>query len=231
MHHLIFNDISFPCWFSINLCFDLIFFPFHFWWLEVIVSFCSVFRFQGLSVATSCACCAKSEILSSCLEGKAAISESSQAVSKGHLFCYTANVCSKFFMGRCGLSSHAGAESSESEDNLEDGFSELETRASADANEDELISEPEFDDDNAVGEPSQSALELLDTETDFGDKRSLRKGGHSELFIAIATPGVSVHSVLDKWVAEGKDLEREEFLLAMFNLRKRRMYAVALQVI
>ncbi|KAK1548979.1 hypothetical protein Q3G72_015654 [Acer saccharum] len=53
----------------------------------------------------------------------------------------------------------------------------------------------------------------------------------SDLFKAIvSSPPLSVHSVLDKWVKEGKDLSREEIASAMLNLRKRRMYGRALQL-
>ncbi|XP_057999972.1 pentatricopeptide repeat-containing protein At1g80270, mitochondrial-like isoform X2 [Hevea brasiliensis] len=144
-------------------------------------------------------------------------------------------------MVRQSMSSQAGAESSESEDDLEDGFSELETPASDNAieernavggNEDELVSEPELSDDNDdVGEHSQNAMELLDTEADSDEKASMKKKVASELFRAIiSAPGLSINGVLDKWVEEGKDLDRAEILLVMLDLRKRRMYGRALQL-
>ena len=135
-------------------------------------------------------------------------------------------------MEKRGFASQAGAESSESDDDLEDEFSELETPLSANesvVNVDQLISD---DDINDIGEPSQNALELSDNETDLAEKKLPRKKAPSELFKAIiSAPGVSVHSVLDKWVAEGKDLDQFEISNAMFYLRKRRLFGRALQVI
>ncbi|XP_028103697.1 pentatricopeptide repeat-containing protein At1g80270, mitochondrial-like, partial [Camellia sinensis] len=136
--------------------------------------------------------------------------------------------------------------SAQEEDDLEDGFSELETAASAadvvqdsnvdDLNEDQLISEPELseeedDGDDGVEEP-QNELELFDIEAEVTEKRPPQKRASSALFKAImAAPGLSVQSALDKWVEEGNDLNRLEIALAMLNLRKRRMYGRALQVI
>ncbi|XP_028057795.1 pentatricopeptide repeat-containing protein At1g80270, mitochondrial-like [Camellia sinensis] len=124
-------------------------------------------------------------------------------------------------MGCCSFSSQADTKSSaQEEDDLEDGFSELETAASAadvvqdsnvdDLNEDQLISEPELseeeDDGDGVEEP-QNDLELFDTEVEVTEKRPPQKRASSALFKAImAAPGLSVQSALDKWVEEGNDL-------------------------
>ena len=201
------------------------------------IFFCSVSRFRGLSVGTSRVCCAK--IVSSYAEGNAALVKSPQPVSQSPQFHHSTNVGSKFYLEKRGFASQAGAENSGSDDDLEDGFSELETPANANestvnvlaGNEDQLISEPELSDDD-IGEPSQNALELSDNETDSLEKSLPRKRATTELFNAIVSaPDVSVQSVLDKWVAEGKDLDRLEISNAMINLRKRRMFGKALQVI
>lgn len=138
------------------------------------------------------------------------------------------------------LSSRAGARSSGEEDELEDGFSELESPPkikpiqTADLEDDELfISDPLTDDDDrdSAG-PSQNDLDLSETAVDVDETRPLNRRAHSELFQAImSSPGLSIHNVLDKWVREGKDLNRSEISLTMFNLRKRRLYGRALQVI
>ena len=138
-----------------------------------------------------------------------------------------------FYMVRCGLSSQAGAKSSGEEDDLEDGFSELEktdrANAAGDNDDDELISEPDFSDDDV--EPSKDELEISDTETDLNQKTPSRKRVASALFNAIvAAPGLSVNNALDKWVEEGNEIDRGEVFLAMLNLRKLRMYGRALQV-
>lgn len=137
-------------------------------------------------------------------------------------------------MDRRSFSSQAGAESSGEKDDLEDGFSELETLPSAEASqhEDELISEPELSEDEEEVEPSQHELELSENGADSIEKRSPRKRNVSELFKAIlAFPGFSVHGALDKWVKAGNDLNRAEISLAMFHFRKRQMFGRALQVI
>lgn len=208
----------------------------------MIIFCCSVSRFRGLSVGTSRGCCAKSEIVSSYVEGKVVTVKSPQPVSQSPRFHHSTNVGSKFYLEKRGFASQAGAENSGSDDDLEDGFSELETPANANestvnalaGNEDQLISEPELsdDDNDDIGEPSQNALELSDNETESVVKSSPRKRATTELFNAIVSaPDVSVQSVLDKWVAEGKDLDRLEISNAMINLRKRRMFGRALQVI
>ncbi|KAB5511167.1 hypothetical protein DKX38_030175 [Salix brachista] len=203
---------------------------------ESVIFFCSVSRFRGLNVGTSRVCCAK--IVSSYVEGNAALVKSPQPVSQSPRFHHSTNVGSKFYLEKRGFASQAGAENSGPDDDLEDGFSELETPANANestvnvlaGNEDQLISEPELSDDD-IGEPSQNALELSDNETDSVEKSLPRKRATTELFNAIVSaPDVSVQSVLDKWVAEGKDLDRLENSNAMINLRKRRMFGKALQL-
>ncbi|XP_028122223.1 pentatricopeptide repeat-containing protein At1g80270, mitochondrial-like [Camellia sinensis] len=205
-------------------------------------------RNRGFSIKTSRASCVKSKVTSCYLDDKASNGDSCLVISDGCMslkrFYSSAHGSPKFLMGTCSFSSQADTKSSaQEEDDLEDGFSELETPASADMiqdsnvdgeNEDELISEPELseeeDDDDGVEEP-QNELELSDTEADVTEKRSPPKRAFSTLFQAIVdAPGLSVQSTLDKYVEEGNDLSRSEISLAMLNLRKRRMYVRALQL-
>ncbi|KAI7990583.1 Pentatricopeptide repeat-containing protein [Camellia lanceoleosa] len=205
-------------------------------------------RNRGFSIKTSRASCVKSKVTSSYLDDKASNGDSCLVISDGCMslkrFYSSAHGSPKFLMGTCSFSSQADTKSSaQEEDDLEDGFSELETPASADMvqdsnvdgeNEDELISEPELseeeDDDDGVEEP-QNELELSDTEADVTEKRSPPKRAFSTLFQAIVdAPGLSVQGTLDKYVEEGNDLSRSEISLAMLNLRKRRMYVRALQL-
>ncbi|CAL5390876.1 unnamed protein product [Camellia sinensis] len=192
--------------------------------------------------------CAKSEVASCCLDVKASNVDSRLVASDGCIslkrFYSAAHGSPNFFMGCCSFSSQADTKSSaQEEDDLEDGFSELETAASAadvvqdsnvdDLNEDQLISEPELseeeDDGDGVEEP-QNELELFDTEAKVTEKRPPQKRASSALFKAImAAPGLSVQSALDKWVEEGNELNRPKIALAMLNLRKCRMYGRALQ--
>ncbi|KDP29250.1 hypothetical protein JCGZ_16639 [Jatropha curcas] len=195
-------------------------------------------KFRGLTVVTSRVCCAKSEIYSGHSEGNITTSESPQVVYERCLFYHTANVWSNISMGKRSLSSEAGSKSNESDTDLDDGFSELETPASVgsnavDGNADELVSEPELsdnDDDEEIGEHSQNETGCLDTIATSAQKTKIDKRVTPELAkTIIAAPG-AIHGVLDKWVEEGKSLDRAEISLAMLNLRKRRMYVKALQL-
>lgn len=197
-------------------------------------------RERRFSIGTFRACFADSEVSITHIQDKATIFESPQLISDICMplkrFYHTDRASVNQFMCRRGLSSEAGTKSSGEEDDLEEGFSELETAASTDAvrhinaeDEDELISEPEFSDVDA--EPSQNELELSDTENDPSRGRPSTKGTASSLFKAImASPGLSVNNALDKWVEEGNELSRAEISMAMFNFRKLRLYGRALQV-
>lgn len=184
--------------------------------------------------------------MASCyLDDKVSNGDSCLAISEGYLslkrFYRASHGSPRPFVGWCSFSSQADSESStQEEDDLEDGFSELETPANADvqvnhvdeANEDELISEPELsedEDDDAEG--PQNELELSDIEAAIAKKRSAQWKASSALFDAIMrAPGLSVQSALDNWVEGGSELTRPEIALAMLNLRKRKMYGRALQV-
>ncbi|XP_022147790.1 pentatricopeptide repeat-containing protein At1g80270, mitochondrial-like [Momordica charantia] len=143
---------------------------------------------------------------------------------------------SGLYISSHGLSSQAGAENSGEEDDLEDGFSELETPPStsslgdnkaADDNEEGLISGTEVEDDDD-DDGTQNELDLPEVETELVEKISTKRAP-SALFKAIFNAPGSVASALDKWVSEGKDLSRADISLAMLNLRRRRMFGKALQ--
>ncbi|KAG6694445.1 hypothetical protein I3842_09G048700 [Carya illinoinensis] len=198
-------------------------------------------RSRGFSIGTSHVSCVKLEMPSTYIEDdKIGTLESPREpydrFQPLKRFCHPTYDSLKFFVGRHSFSSQAGAKSS-GEDDLEDGFSELETPSSVEVNQDvedesddESSSEPELADDD-VEEASQIELELSDIETDPREKKTPRKRAQSALFKAIlAASGSSFHNVLDKWVEEGNELSRAEISLAMLNLRRRRMYGRALQL-
>ncbi|XP_050381682.1 pentatricopeptide repeat-containing protein At1g80270, mitochondrial-like [Argentina anserina] len=201
-------------------------------------------RKQGFSIGTSQACCANLEIPLAFIQEKPCFLESPQSVSGEYLpskrFYYTTDILSKLSVDIRSLSSHAGTKSSGEDDDLEDGFSELETPPTAEAiqvsntdneSEDALVSGPEVSDDEEDIGPSQNELELSESESDPHGKRSPRRRLDSALFKAIMEfPGLSVHSALDKWVGEGNDLSRADISLAMIHLRRRKMFGRALQV-
>lgn len=134
---------------------------------------------------------------------------------------YGTNDC---FPGRCMFSSQAGAtDSGQEEDDLDDGFSELESspvslgEADVEVNKDELISESELSDEDS------DELDLYD-EKESADKRS-----SLSLFKAVMNSS-SVEKFMDKWIEDGNELLKGDINFVMYNLRKRRMYGRALQL-
>jgi hypothetical protein len=120
---------------------------------------------------------------------------------------------------------------------LEEGFSELEETPVGDEGEKLLDSDTELSDgsvseESDIEEPhNELELPLSHNEDEILEVK-IRRRAESELFKAImAAPGHTIHTALDKWVEEGKELSRQEISLAMVNLRKRKMYGRALQVI
>ncbi|EOA39953.1 hypothetical protein CARUB_v10008643mg [Capsella rubella] len=121
--------------------------------------------------------------------------------------------------GRRSLSSDARAKTAgeEDEEELENGNSDLATpdQTSGDS-EDE-------------GDTEGAELELLVPGSEAG--KLVVGSRSSELFKAIVSvSGVAVASALDKWIEEGKEINRTELANAMLELRKRRMYGRALQM-
>ncbi|KAM0981398.1 hypothetical protein TB1_013753 [Malus domestica] len=201
-------------------------------------------RNQAFNIGTSRACCANLELPITDRHEDVCFLESCKSLPDGRLpskrLYHTTHVSWNFFTGTRSLSSQAGAKSTGEEDDLEDGFSELETPSSAEAipessakdeNEDELISEPELSEVEEDVKPSQHEMELSETETDPSEKRSPKKGNTLALYKAILScPGTSIHGALDKWVEEGNEIDRAEVSMAMLNFRRRQMYGRALQL-
>ncbi|KAL5067077.1 hypothetical protein RYX36_017964 [Vicia faba] len=157
-------------------------------------------------------------------------------LSKGQTFYRTGNAFQQFTLSRRELSSQADASSKKDEDEdgddddddmeVEDQLTEL------DADGDGVESETDLADGEEDGGKPQDELELSDTESDPPEKKSKSGKSRSELFKAVVNvSGLSVESALDKWVAKGKELSRKEISLALLNLRKRKMYGKALQVL
>lgn len=203
------------------------------------------FRNQRFSIRASSTGFTDSEPPITCTQDRANSFDSSELtpnVCKSfNGFCRRKHVSANLYLVRRSLSSQAGAKSSDREDELENGFSELEgtDRSKAvkdtnllDENADELIAEPDFsevDDDDA--EVSKNDLGISDTETDLSERLHTEKTADSALFRAIAdAPGYSVRDALNKWVEEGNEVDRGEIYVVMLSLRKARMYARALQV-
>ncbi|KAM0947914.1 putative tetratricopeptide-like helical domain superfamily, pentacotripeptide-repeat region of PRORP [Dioscorea sansibarensis] len=143
------------------------------------------------------------------------------------------------FLGSRNLSSHAGTKSSDSENDLEDGFSELDAPPGTDSIKDighkeddcDLVSESDASEED-FAEDVESLVGLSDTETDADGEKAAKEKSSSPLFkIIMDAPHSSVDSTLDKWVEEGNALGRGEIAVVVLNLRKRRLYVKALQFV
>ena len=189
---------------------------------------CIVCRSQGFNLGASRASCVK--LLPTAYgEDEAGIHESSQITCSRVLstktFYRTGYSSLSFTVSRRELSSQADTSSTKDDDDLEEELSEQETHGN------NVEAEMDLADDDEDVEKPHNELELSDTEVDPTEKKSQGRKAQSELFMAIINaPGLSVHSALDKWIEEGKELSRQEISLALVNLRKRKMYGRALQV-
>ncbi|RDX73461.1 Pentatricopeptide repeat-containing protein, mitochondrial, partial [Mucuna pruriens] len=185
-------------------------------------------RARGFNARASCVKLTRT----SCVEEESGISESRGVTYGGFLSPKTRyhsghSASLNFTVRRRELSSSSTKE----DDDLEDGFSELETPA-GDGNESDnlLISDTDLSDDGekegGVEEPHNEIDEVAK------EKEKPRRGRvESELFKEILNArGISIHLALDKWLEDGNELTREEVSLAMVNLRKRKMFGRALQL-
>nr|XP_043610075.1 pentatricopeptide repeat-containing protein At1g80270, mitochondrial-like [Erigeron canadensis] len=125
-----------------------------------------------------------------------------------------------------GFSSVAGTKSSDEEDDdLEDGFSELEA-SSTDVTE-KKIDEAE-NDDELISEREASEEE----DNDIAPEKPQRpRRVFSQFFKAINdSPNVPVRNTLDKWLEKEESVSRADVSSAIFELRRRRMLDKALQL-
>ncbi|WVZ07919.1 hypothetical protein V8G54_021265 [Vigna mungo] len=167
-----------------------------------------------------------------CVEEEGGITESHE-ITYGGLLLWNKRFHSEqsasldFTVWRRGFSSSSTKE----DDDLEDGFSELDTPAD-DENEignllasDAGQSDDDSDEEN-VEEPHNEVDEVVK------EKGKPHRGRvQSELFNEIMhAPGLSIGVVVDNWLAEGNELTRDEVSHAMFLLRRLKMFGRALQV-
>ncbi|XP_020274534.1 pentatricopeptide repeat-containing protein At1g80270, mitochondrial-like isoform X3 [Asparagus officinalis] len=131
------------------------------------------------------------------------------------------------FLWTRNLSSQAGTKSGDVEDELKDGFSDLDGPHEIDKSEDVVIDKEDVDMDipeEELDESAEGALGLLDETKSSGKKKALSK-------ILIETPRMSINSALEKWASEGKPFGRTEISATLLNLRRRRLWGKALQFI
>lgn len=204
-------------------------------------------RNREISLGSFRAGCARVELTSCYLNNGVVLNEHAPAISDWFLSSnkrYHHKQCEsfKFYNGRHHFSSHAGMKSSEDDDDLEDGFSELETTASANEiqssktpgeSDNELISESGISDGDSDDEVSglKDELELSDAAAEGSKKKIEPKKDFVRLLKAIMNaPGLSIKSVLDKWVKDGNEVNKSDIIILNSNLRRRKMYGRALQV-
>ncbi|CAO2192716.1 unnamed protein product [Urochloa humidicola] len=125
------------------------------------------------------------------------------------------------------FSSQAGASSGNNDDALEDGFSDLEVPPDADKKDAGLTSEDSSDEDAA------DEIGLPDVDADAKpEKAGMNRASDSTLLKAVLeTPRHEVPKALKKWVNEGNVLDRGELFFVLLNLRRRRWFDKALQVL
>ncbi|CAA0812836.1 Pentatricopeptide repeat-containing protein -mitochondrial [Striga hermonthica] len=127
-------------------------------------------------------------------------------------------------MGVRSFASGAGAKSTqEDDDDLDDGFSELETPVDSADGDDDLAKS-----DLSEEEDLQTELEALG---DVAEKISSKKRGLSAMTKTIldSPSSMSLSKVLDEWVGEGNEVNQTEAALTMLHLRKRRLFGKALE--
>ncbi|XP_074567587.1 pentatricopeptide repeat-containing protein At1g80270, mitochondrial-like [Curcuma longa] len=139
----------------------------------------------------------------------------------------------KSFLWSRYLSSQAGANSSDRENDLEDGFSGRSADSvdgSGKEDDEDLISE--VGESEEYDEAEENSLGLGDVEANQGGVKKGARRPLSQLFKIIkGTPRRSVISALDKYVEEGNPLGQAEISLTLHNLRRRRLHSMALQFV
>ncbi|KAJ8503879.1 hypothetical protein OPV22_004765 [Ensete ventricosum] len=195
-------------------------------------------RVQNCSILLARACCADSVLSRNSLAHEEGHHDKSFSITgssvMSKLYSSERLYHTKSFLWCRNLSSHAGVRSGQNDDDLEDGFSDLEVPPEDDAmvgpeekeDDEELMSEEETN--NAAAD----ALSLLDSETDVSVEKKTERTVELPLSkIIIEAPRYLLNGTLDKWVEEGNPLGRGKFSLVILKLRKRRLYGKALQFV
>ncbi|CAL4957163.1 unnamed protein product [Urochloa decumbens] len=133
---------------------------------------------------------------------------------------------SQFALSRS-FSSQAGASSGNKDDALEDGFSDLEVPPGADKKDAGLTSEDSSDEDAAdeIGLPDVDAGAKP-------EKEHMNRTSDSILLKAmLETPRHGVTKALEKWAKDGNTLDRGGLFFVLLNLRRRKWFGKALQLL
>ncbi|XP_073034093.1 pentatricopeptide repeat-containing protein At1g80270, mitochondrial-like [Primulina eburnea] len=195
---------------------------------------------RGLSYGVSQICCVTSQNstrhLENCYSGFA---EPQEKLLDGFLSTvrfYNTSTFKSYTEMRT-FSSQTGPKCSrEDDDDLEDGFSDLETphvlvqeTVSGDENSDGPTSELELSEE-VDADDLQKELEVLRSETVVGETKSTKKRATSAMTRVILSTPSSISEILDKWVKEGNKVTQADVSLCMIELRKRRLFVRALQL-
>lgn len=147
-------------------------------------------------------------------------------------------------LGIRNLSSQSGATTSDTE--VDDGFSDLDLDPPLETDkigtivdkeqEDEIVSKREISRDELKvdsAEVANCSLGLSDSKSQAnGEKEPRRTCWASPLFkVVMEAPLHFVNDALNKWVEDGNSLGQEEISVTLLNLRKKKFYEKALQVL
>lgn len=197
-------------------------------------------RIQGLSSRSGRIFSGKTELAKCCSETyNAALIEPQETLYNELLSC------TRFYSKSSGFSksnrevrtfsSQVGAKSNG--EDLEDGFSELETphetveaAASGDEMDDDLSSGSELSEEEGIADDVLNELETHGSKTDGKKQFSTGKAISAMSRAILASPAVPVSKVMEKWVEEGNEVTETEVNVTMVILRKRRLFVKALQL-
>ncbi|XP_052138690.1 pentatricopeptide repeat-containing protein At1g80270, mitochondrial-like [Oryza glaberrima] len=129
------------------------------------------------------------------------------------------------FMWSRGFSSQAGASSGDKQDELEEGFSDLEVPPEAHKKDLDLTSDESSDEDTI------DAIGLSEVEADAKPEEPIKKSQSTLLKALLESPRVDVAGALKKWLNDGNTLDRSELFYVLLILRRRKLYIKALQLL
>jgi hypothetical protein len=190
-----------------------------------LTSFCS-FRFRAQQVVSACSCTNLELLLNTDAKsveehhGKDCQKPCCRHQSKPTVF-HLSHSSGQFMLSRT-FSSEAGANSGDKEDELEDGFSDLEVPPEA-GNKDAGLTSEDSSDEDAIDES-----DLPDVKS---EKVQMKKYKQSPLLkLMLDAPRSEVIKVLDNFAKDGNTFDRSELHLTMLTLRRRKWFVKALEV-
>ncbi|GJN37986.1 hypothetical protein PR202_gb26992 [Eleusine coracana subsp. coracana] len=120
------------------------------------------------------------------------------------------------------FSSQAGANSGDKEDELEDGFSDLEVPPET-GNKDASSTSEDSSDEDAIDE-----IDLSDVKPEKEHMKRFQQSAFLQLMLD--APKNEVAKTLEKWTTDGNTADRSEVFFTLLNLRRRKWYRKALEL-